>query len=763
MANEVVIRIKGDSSHAERSIDAVTQKTRGMGDAFALAGKVAAGAAAALAVGLGAAAKMAVDFEASMSGVKAVSGATGAEMAQLSKLALQLGKDTSFTATQAAQGIEELVKGGISVADIMGGAARASLNLAAAGEIDLASAAEIAANAMNQFSLKGEDMAKVSDLIAGAANASSLGVNDFKLSLSQVGAVAAVSGQTFESTAQAIAVMGAAGIKGSDAGTSLKTMLLNLNPSTKKASDLFRELGITTRDGANQFFDAAGKAKSMRDIAEILRVSMAGLTDQQRLAKLEIMFGSDAMRASAILAKAGAEGFDKMAESMGKVTAAGVAAERLNNVKGAMEQLMGSIEVLGITIASRFLPGMKGVIDQATEGVNALTSWIEKVTEGGNAAEEAGNLIREMLGRALEWIKAQVPVVAEALGKWANEMVDWVIRAVPQLIANATTMLGNLLSWLTENAPVLAEKLIGEWVPAAVAWVAEAAVRLLKELPGWIIQIGRWLIDEGVPKMEEFGQSLGAGVGRGIKAAIDRWGPDLMRLINRYASPSGAIQAGIDLAAGNTAQGPTRPGAAEGSAGMRKLEGFGVQGLGVGAQKLGDFSSQWWVNELGMNPYQYTLGGALQQQTAIQQGYETALQGRLDAMGREQQQQLYKTFLRMTYGAESEVEALSNLGLTVQRDSEGTLLDSGIDFGGLFKAWLKNNDLPSFAGGGVVPGALGSPQLAVVHGGETVSNGGGLVVNINGPVYGIDDLESKIGAAIQSLHRRGGLTFLGAS
>ena len=693
MANEVTIIIKGDNSHAKGQMAELRGMAPGIGDAIKGAALVGG---AALTAAFAGAITAAAGFEKRMSGVKAVSGATSAEMAQLSKLALQLGKDTSFTAGEAAKGIEELVKGGISVADIMGGAARASLNLAAAGEIDLASAAEIAANAMNQFGLKGTDMAKVSDLIAGAANASSLGVNDFKLSLSQVGAVASVAGQSFDSTAQAIAVMGAAGIKGSDAGTSLKTMLLNLQPVTKHAKEAFAELGITTKDGANQFFDAAGKAKSMRDIAEILRVSMAGLTDQQRLAKLEIMFGTDAMRASAILAKAGAEGFDKMAESMSKVTAAEVAKERLNNVAGSLEQLKGSLETAAITATSVFLPSLKGLIDQATAGVNAIIPWIEKTQESGDAAGEAGKMIKAGLGLALTWIGDHLPVLAQKLGEWANEMVGWIIRAVPQLISNATTFLSNLLGWLTANAPVLAEKLIGEWVPAAIAWVAESAVKILKELPGWIIQIGRWLIDEGIPKMEEFGNKLGEGIGRGIKQAIERWGPDLMKLIARYASPQGAVQAAIDLAAGNTAQGPTRPGAAEGPAGIRKLESFGMQAIGLssspgitnpnapdwhaigakGVPKMGDFSSQWWVNELGMDPYKYTLGGALQQTTAEEQSARRRMEARTDALRRQHAEQARDSALIDRFGTANEVEILARLGVPVERDSEGGLVDS---------------------------------------------------------------------------------------
>lgn len=493
--------VGADTRDAEKGFARVSDRIGTLSKTFAVAG---AAAAAGLAVGLGAAVTAAAGFEKTMSGVKAVSGASGEELKQLSSLALQLGKDTSFSAAEAAKGLEELVKGGVSVADIMGGAALASLNLAAAGEIDLASAAEIAANAMNMFGLQGADMAMVSDQIAGAANASSLSVSDFRLSLNMVGAVAKLAGQDFKSTATAIALMGAAGIKSSDAGTSLKTMLMNLQPSTKPAIKAFRELGILTKDGANAFFDAAGKAKGMRDIAEILRESMKGLTEQQKLAKLEIMFGTDAIRAAAVLADQGAAGYDKMAESMNKVTAASVAAERLNNVSGAMEQLKGSVETAAITLGSAFLPQLKGIIDNTTSAVNAAIPFIETYGPGlaaglsasvstmaslavdGFQATAAGVETLVSTGQALHQFFTDNTLAAEALGAvlvgvTAAGMAK-MLTGVPQM----ASQLGHLsLAWGAHTAAVGASA--AAMALAALPFIAFAAVAATVVLAGYQI------------------------------------------------------------------------------------------------------------------------------------------------------------------------------------------------------------------------------------------------------------------------------------
>jgi phage-related protein len=432
----LAIKIAAETADAERGLGSVQHAVDGLGKVASLAGVALAGG---LAAGLGASVSAAAGFEKTMSGVKAVSGATADELANLSGLALKLGKDTSFSASEAAAGIEELVKGGLTIPDIMNGAAEATLNLAAAGGVSLPDAATIAANALAQFNLKGEDMAHVADLIAGAANASALDVSQFKFSLQAAGAVASTVGFSFDDLAQGIAVMGKAGIVGSDAGTSLKTMMLNLIPSTNKTRDLFRELGLETTNltkaqelaaksgskvqdandpkfwpalneaigknvlgvtdwskatdkqrkqyddllqssGAvsNAFFDQTGKVKSMAEVADVLQGALSGMNEQQKLATLGTLFGSDAIRAAAVLSKEGAAGFEEMAASMGKVTAASVGAERLNNLSGDIEQFKGSLETAAITFATKFLPVLRDAAKGATSFVNGLIPIVEQ-------------------------------------------------------------------------------------------------------------------------------------------------------------------------------------------------------------------------------------------------------------------------------------------------------------------------------------------------------------------------------------------------
>lgn len=428
---EISIKYDGKGvNEAEKDLDKFNKKsqddskktgkiTKQTQEAATAAGKGFLVAGGTIAAGMAVAVKAAVGFEQRMSGVKAVSGASGAEMQKLTDLALKLGAATKYNAEEAGQAIEELIKAGVSVPDVMNGAAKATVNLAAAGEIDLPKAAEIASNAMNTFSIAGSKMPKIADLIAGAANASAIDVKEFGYSVSQAGAVANLVGLSFDDLSVAIAEMGNAGIKGSDAGTSIKTFLSNLIPTTDKQRALFVELGLVAVDTGenlkklaaqgikpvsnsygdvvdalekyvvqqglakegsakamklaqeygnemgvlqNQFFDSEGKIKSFAEVQDLLQKSTAGLTKEQKLSALETMFGSDAIRAAAVFADNGAKGYNDMASAMSKVTAEGTAQERMNNLAGQWEELTGALETLAIDVGRILLPFLKDLV-----------------------------------------------------------------------------------------------------------------------------------------------------------------------------------------------------------------------------------------------------------------------------------------------------------------------------------------------------------------------------------------------------------------
>jgi TP901 family phage tail tape measure protein len=321
----------------------------------------------AVGAGIGASVKVAATFEKQMSNVKAVSGATAQEMDKLSDMAMKLGESTSYSANEVAMGMEELIKSGLSVEQILSGGLAGALDLAAAGELDLASAAEIASTALNAFKDDGLSVSDAADILAGAANASATSVSELKFGLSAISAVASSAGLSFEDTTTALALFAQNGIKGSDAGTSLKTMLSNLSPSTKEATELMKKLGLITKDGSNQFYDAQGNLKSLAEITDVLTEALEDLNPKERGDALERLFGSDAVRAGAVLFKEGADGVEQMAEAMGKISAADVAKVKLDNLISSFEEFKGTLETVGIKIGTEFLPTFKEIVKDGTD------------------------------------------------------------------------------------------------------------------------------------------------------------------------------------------------------------------------------------------------------------------------------------------------------------------------------------------------------------------------------------------------------------
>jgi phage-related minor tail protein len=281
----VGVRLTAEIADFQNKMKQAGQSTRdfkGELDRAAKKGNLDAVATQAAGLGLGlagvavAAIKSAADFDKAMSSVAAATHAPKAEISQLRAAALQAGKDTQYSATQAADGITELSKAGVSTADILSGGLKGALSLAAAGQLDVGKAAEIAASAMTQFKLSGDQIPHVADLLAAGAGKAQGSVTDIGFALSQSGLVAAQFGLSIEDTTGALAEFASAGLLGSDAGTSLKTMLLALaNPSIQTRNEM-SDLGIS-------FYDAQGKFVGLSGVAQILQTRLKDLTVEQRL------------------------------------------------------------------------------------------------------------------------------------------------------------------------------------------------------------------------------------------------------------------------------------------------------------------------------------------------------------------------------------------------------------------------------------------------------------------------------------------------
>lgn len=367
----VGVRLTADIANYQRQMREASRSTRDFQGELAMASKggqldavaeQAAGLGLVLAGVGGTAIKLSMDFESAMSGVKAATRTTGDDLNALREEALKAGKDTQFSATEAAKGITELSKAGVAAKDILGGGLDGALDLAAAGQMGVAEAAETAASAMVQFRLKGGQVPHIADLLAAAAGKAQGTVADMGQALNQVGLIAAQTGLSIEDTTGTLGAFANAGLTGSDAGTSFKTMLQALQAPSGTTKKLMDDLGISAYDASGQFIGITALAQQLRD-------KLSHLTPELRDNALATIFGSDAVRAANILYREGATGIQGWID---KVNDAGYASETAatltDNLAGDIERLKGSLETLAIESGSGANSGLRVI----TQGVEAL-------------------------------------------------------------------------------------------------------------------------------------------------------------------------------------------------------------------------------------------------------------------------------------------------------------------------------------------------------------------------------------------------------
>lgn len=297
--------------------------------------------------------KTAAGFDRSMAQVRTATGLGGQGMQEMEALALKWGSETIFSANESAEAMLELTKSGITPAQTKAGALGATMNLAATEGLELGKTAEIVGAAMNTFGLRANEAGRISDALAGGALASSASVGGLALSLSQGGQGAAEMGIPLEEAVGTLAAFAQNGIQASDAGTSMKTFLARLNPTTKKSKELMAELGLS-------FFDSKGHMLSMKEIAGELQHEMGNMTDQERGAAFATIFGSDARRAANIVFKEGEAGLTKYTAAAERNGAAEKMAEaQMTGLAGSLENLKGSLETAAVHLGHALAPAIE--------------------------------------------------------------------------------------------------------------------------------------------------------------------------------------------------------------------------------------------------------------------------------------------------------------------------------------------------------------------------------------------------------------------
>jgi len=365
-------------------------------------------AAAAIFIG---AIKAAADFEQAMAGVKAVTGATGKDFEDLTAKAKQLGKDTKFSMTEIAEGMEKLGRAGFATTEIIA-AMDGVTALSSATMIDLAESAQITATSIRQFGLEAADADRVANLLAATAASSNTTVSSLGESFKYFGPIAKTFGISIESSAAFIGKLGDAGMVGTMATRTLATAMMNLAAPTDGMTAVMDRLNL-------KFFDANGQFVGLNEMVRRLEVGFKDLNPQQTMAAEAALFGAQSVKQWNTILSLGSEELDTYTEALTGTNAAyDQQAIQLDTLSGQWTILKGSISLLLQTIGEDMMPILKDVLKNAIiPFINGIVTWLEKM--GG---------LRGVVGHAMIAIGQYIQAVANWIG--AHEFLRKAIDAV---------------------------------------------------------------------------------------------------------------------------------------------------------------------------------------------------------------------------------------------------------------------------------------------------------------------------------------------
>ena len=312
--------------------------------------------------------KTAADFESSMSKVAAVSGATGSDLEALSKKAREMGSKTKFSASEAAEAMNYMAMAGWKTEDMLSGI-EGVMNLAAASGEDLATTSDIVTDALTAFGLSAQDSGHFADVLAAASSNANTNVSMMGETFKYAAPIAGALGFSVEDTAEAIGLMANAGIKGSQAGTSLRTIMTNLSGDVKICGQNIGEVTIATTNADG----------SMRDLSDILadcRTAFSGLSESEKAAAAESLVGKNAMSGFLALMNAGEGDIAKLSGAIDNCNGAAQSmADTMNdNLEGQLTILKSQLQELAISFGEILLPAVKSIVSFLQGFINVLNS-----------------------------------------------------------------------------------------------------------------------------------------------------------------------------------------------------------------------------------------------------------------------------------------------------------------------------------------------------------------------------------------------------
>ena len=447
-------RQAGQSAVALQKIAATGEKLKTVGSAIEGVGQKLMPVTAAVG-GLGAAAvKVASDFDSAMSQVAAVSGATGKDLEALRDKAREMGSKTKFSASEAAEAMNYMAMAGWKTNDMLSGI-EGIMNLAAASGEDLATTSDIVTDALTALGLSAEDSGHFADILAAASSNANTNVSMMGETFKYCAPVAGALGFSAEDTAEAIGLMANAGIKSSQAGTAMRSMMTNLTGEVKFVGDAFGELTIQTTN-------TDGSMRSLGDILADCRAAFAQMSESEKAANAEALVGKNAMSGFLAVMNAAPGDIEKLNNAINNCdgTAEKMAATMQDNLAGQLTILKSQLEELAISIGEILMPYIRQIVGW----IQGLVDWLNSLDEGTKKIIVTVALVAAALGPVLI-------VIGKVVGA-----IGTIMTVVPQ-IASAISGVIAFVSGTVIPAISAVVAAIG-WVPLAIAAVVAILVVL---------------------------------------------------------------------------------------------------------------------------------------------------------------------------------------------------------------------------------------------------------------------------------------------
>ena len=388
---EALEKQANESATALQSIGAKGEKLKTVGDNISNVGtKLLPVTAGVTALGT-AAVKTAADFDSAMSKVAAVSGATGEDFDKLKAKAREMGSKTKFSASEAAEAMNYMAMAGWKTEDMLSGI-EGVMNLAAASGEDLATTSDIVTDALTAFGLSAQDSGHFADILAAASSNANTNVSMMGETFKYCAPIAGALGFSAEDTAEAIGLMANAGIKGSQAGTALRTIMNNLSGDVKICGSSIGEVTVATTNADG----------SMRDLSDILadcRTAFSGLSESEKAAAAESLVGKNAMSGFLALMNAGEGDINKLSSAIENCDgcAAGMAETMNNNLEGQLTILKSQLQELAISFGEMLMPAIRTIVGW----IQKLVDWLNSMDEGTRKVIITVALVAAALGPVL--------------------------------------------------------------------------------------------------------------------------------------------------------------------------------------------------------------------------------------------------------------------------------------------------------------------------------------------------------------------------